>query len=232
MAYENADYINQLDQNLPRGSDTISEGDVHLRTIKEVLKKSFPNVNDDVNAIHTGEEEPTLHSAGTVWFDTSTGLIKIRDKTDEHWLTMAHGEANGVGQMLRADWYEAIGKEFRWESEEILKVSINPLSPSSTYFITITGQAGTWGGSESQSTWCKLMNLTTDVQIGSDFRAIGFNHVGDAGVFEILGSLCMKERYQNHPDEEFELALIAWTSNPETGGGELMNVKMEVLEIE
>ena len=112
------------------------------------------------------------------------------------------------------------------------KVSINPLSPSSTYFITITGQAGTWGGSESQSTWCKLMNLTTDVQIGSDFRAIGFNHVGDAGVFEILGSLCMKERYQNHPDEEFELALIAWTSNPETGGGELMNVKMEVLEIE
>jgi len=232
MAYENADYINQLDQNLPRGSDTISEGDVHLRTIKEVLKKSFPNVNDDVNAIHTGEEEPTLHSAGTVWFDTSTGLIKIRDKTDEHWLTMAHGEANGVGQMLRADWYEAPGANFRWNDQELIKVPINPLSPSSTYFITVSSQTGVWSDSRKQSIYCKLMDLTTDVQIGQDMWACGFNHIDDVGNFEIHSTLNMKERYQNHPDEEFELAFIAWCDDPDNGGGNITNIKMEVLEIE
>jgi len=44
MALESATYINSLVNTNPSGSDSISQGDDHIRLIKSVLKNSFPNV--------------------------------------------------------------------------------------------------------------------------------------------------------------------------------------------
>jgi hypothetical protein len=232
MAHESGDYINQLDPDNPRGTDSISEGDIHLRLLKKVLKQSFPNVNEPVNAIHTGPTPPTLHSPGTVWFDTSTGLVKMRDKDDNVWLKMAHGEANGIGQLLRADWYESSGKTFRWNENEIIRVTISPLSDTSTYFFNVSGEASVWADINANYVRCKFMDLTTGVQIGQDTLVAGFNHVDDMGNFEIFSTLNMKEIYQNHPSTTFDVAMIAWCSSPDSGGGGIKHINLEVLEIE
>lgn len=50
MALESATYINQLVASNPSGADPKGQGDDHLRLIKSVLKSTFPNVNDVVNA--------------------------------------------------------------------------------------------------------------------------------------------------------------------------------------
>ena len=39
MALETGNYINDLDQTYPTGTDTISEGDGHLQLIKKVLNR-------------------------------------------------------------------------------------------------------------------------------------------------------------------------------------------------
>ena len=44
MALESATYINGLVTTNPTGSDSISQGDDHIRLIKTVLKNSLPNV--------------------------------------------------------------------------------------------------------------------------------------------------------------------------------------------
>ena len=44
MALESATYINSLVNTNPSGSDSISQGDDHIRLIKSVLKNSFPTV--------------------------------------------------------------------------------------------------------------------------------------------------------------------------------------------
>ena len=46
MALENARWIYELQKTNPAGTDVISEGDNHLRMIKEVLKDSFPSAFD------------------------------------------------------------------------------------------------------------------------------------------------------------------------------------------
>ena len=44
MSLESATYINSLVNTNPSGSDSISQGDDHIRLIKSVLQNSFPNV--------------------------------------------------------------------------------------------------------------------------------------------------------------------------------------------
>ena len=83
MTVESAPYVSGLNANYPPGSDTISEGDDHLRLIKAVLKNTLPNADEAINGVHTGTSAPSPTSAGQLWFDTSgTGDLKVRDKAD------------------------------------------------------------------------------------------------------------------------------------------------------
>ena len=50
MAVESASYVNQLNEKFPEGGDSISEGDNHIRLIKQALVQSFPNVDSPVTA--------------------------------------------------------------------------------------------------------------------------------------------------------------------------------------
>lgn len=49
MAVENAGSIKELNPNQPQGNESISEGDNHIRVIKNALVKSFPEVNGPVD---------------------------------------------------------------------------------------------------------------------------------------------------------------------------------------
>ena len=235
MSYESATYVNQLDKNLPRGSDSVSEGDIHLRTIKEVLKNSFPNVDTPVNAIHTGDTAPDLHSAGTVWFDTSSGLVKMRDKTDSEWLNMAHGEAGGLGSILKMDWLTWSGINLRNNAMQLVKdFTITPLSPTSTFIFSMTGYAAAWGYTSAQTAFAQFKDDTSGVDIGGEKPIVGFQHVDDGGNFEIKCAFATKDRYPNHPAGPFELGLYARCAdgNPGNGGYGLQDITIEVLEIE
>jgi len=83
MALESATYVSGLVDSNPSGSDSISQGDDHLKLIKSVLQSTLPNANAALNGVHTGAVEPTSTSAGQLWFDTSgAGVLKVRDKAD------------------------------------------------------------------------------------------------------------------------------------------------------
>ena len=83
MTVETATYVSGLNANYPPGSDTISEGDDHIRLIKDVLKNTLPNADEPINGVHTGTSEPSPTSAGQLWFDTSgTGDLKVRNKSN------------------------------------------------------------------------------------------------------------------------------------------------------
>ena len=83
MTVESATYVSGLNANYPPGSDTISEGDDHLRLIKSVLKSTLPNADEAINGVHTGTSAPSPTSSGQLWFDTSgTGDLKVRNKAD------------------------------------------------------------------------------------------------------------------------------------------------------
>ena len=83
MTVESATYVSGLNANYPPGSDTISEGDDHLRLIKSVLKSTLPNADEAINGVHTGTSAPSPNTSGQLWFDTSgTGDLKVRNKAN------------------------------------------------------------------------------------------------------------------------------------------------------
>jgi microcystin-dependent protein len=88
MTVESASFVSGLVPAYPPGSDSISEGDDHLRLIKSVLQGTFPNANAAVNGIHTGDSAPTSTTAGQLWFDTTLNVLKIRNEADAAWVTL------------------------------------------------------------------------------------------------------------------------------------------------
>ena len=53
MGVENANGIHELDKDAPLGTESISEGDNHIRVIKHSILKTFPNIEGEVTASHT-----------------------------------------------------------------------------------------------------------------------------------------------------------------------------------
>ena len=109
MTVESASFISGLNASYPPGSDSISEGDDHLRLIKTVLKATLPNADEAINGVHTGATAPTPTSAGQLWFDTSgTGDLKVRNKADS-----AFGSVDTTSAVVPTGiitmWYGSIG---------------------------------------------------------------------------------------------------------------------------
>ncbi len=85
MALEGATYVNGLVATNPTGSDPISQGDDHLKLIKDVLKKTFPGSDQGVNTIHASATAPSsivadgseVGTRGMIWYDTSNNLLKV-----------------------------------------------------------------------------------------------------------------------------------------------------------
>jgi len=234
MSYESADYVNQLDVNLPKGTDSISEGDIHIRLLKEVLKQSFPNVNEPVNAIHTGPE-PILKSAGTVWYDIghtgATGLIKLWDGSE--WLNMAHGSASGLGSLLNISWFDFGSVQDRWQGwTEIFSASINPLSTTSSLIFEFSGQASCSGYGSSEALLARIHNKTSD-EFYEEVKLVGFQHVSDADNFQIYAGFCGRQLLANHGMGQFEIGLQVKEETVETSAGATVsNARLSVAEVE
>jgi hypothetical protein len=53
MGVENPSFINDLNPDAPLGTESISEGDNHIRAIKYAIKETFPEIKGEVTASHT-----------------------------------------------------------------------------------------------------------------------------------------------------------------------------------
>ena len=90
MGLETGTYLDDLVVSNPIGaSDLRSKGDDHLRLIKTVLKNSFPDVDQPVSTIIFSATEPPLLRKGTLWGDETANLLKLRNKGDTAWITLA-----------------------------------------------------------------------------------------------------------------------------------------------
>ena len=100
MGIESGNYITNLDSSNPLSSDNVSEGDDHLRLLKNVLKKTFPAGTNDVGpdqavqVIISKATAPTIsgsaaQSTGLMWLDTTANLLKIRNQANDAWITLA-----------------------------------------------------------------------------------------------------------------------------------------------
>ena len=138
MALESATYISGLVSTNPSGSDSISQGDDHLRLIKSVLKNTLPNADEAINGIHTGTSAPSPTTTGLVWFDTSNNLIKIRNEADSGWITLMASEGSrllsttnttqGAVTITRSETYVDAGYSIthdKLSSTSVLYVTIN-----------------------------------------------------------------------------------------------------------
>tara|TARA_R100001086_G_scaffold21066_1_gene10172 strand:+ start:7153 stop:8892 length:1740 start_codon:yes stop_codon:yes gene_type:complete len=100
MGIETGNFISNLNSANPLSSDNVSEGDDHLRLLKNVLKKTFPAGTNDsgpeqaVQIIIAKSSAPTMsgsaaQSMGMVWLDTTNNLLKIRNQANDAWITLA-----------------------------------------------------------------------------------------------------------------------------------------------
>ena len=94
MALENVDFVTELVQANPPGTDVIAEGDNHIRLIKKVLKLSFPDVDRQAATIIVKSDAPATQIKGTIWYDTGNNLLKINiadDAATPSWVTVNAG---------------------------------------------------------------------------------------------------------------------------------------------
>ena len=177
MTVESASFVSGLVPAYPPGSDSISEGDDHLRLIKSVLQGTFPNANAAMNGIHTGTSEPTSTSAGQLWFDTTLNVLKIRNEADGAWVTLGASPvtdfkilgSNTVGwipptadgspnQFLTTDgsgnldWASAAGDELPSQTGHSGK------------YLTTNGTSASWA-----TTTGTLLGITQAIQSGSSY---------------------------------------------------------------
>ena len=100
MGIETGNFISNLNSSNPLSSDNVSEGDDHLRLLKNVLKKTFPAGTNDsgpeqaVQVIIAKSSAPTIsgsaaQSTGLIWLDTTNNVLKIRNQANDAWITLA-----------------------------------------------------------------------------------------------------------------------------------------------
>lgn len=169
MALESATYISGLVDTNPSGSDSISQGDDHLRLIKSVLKNTLPNADEAINGVHTSASAPSPTTAGLIWFDTTNNLIKIRNEGDSGWITLMASEGSRL--LKTTHGIQATTSTFRSDSYVDIGWSITHtcVSASSTLYVQVDGMNdvfSAWdGGSDHQYTYIRLAEKTAGALI-------------------------------------------------------------------
>ena len=82
MALESGTYISDLVSSNPGSTDTVAQGDDHIRLIKALLLATFPNITGAVTGTHTQLNAILAAAENTVkGFDTTGGVTKDIDMT-------------------------------------------------------------------------------------------------------------------------------------------------------
>ena len=246
MALESATYISGLVDTNPSGSDSISQGDDHLRLIKSVLKNTLPNADEAINGIHTGGTAPSPTTTGLVWFDTSSNLIKIRNEADSGWITLMASEGSRL--LKTTHGIQATTSTFRSDSYVDIGWSITHtcVSSSSTLYIQVDGMNdvfSAWdGSSDHQYTYIRLADTSGTLITGTtdDILVGDIKSKVDSGLsteeygfgFSHLWKVTSANRPT--PDSGTTYTFDIWSKQPEAtaGGTTFQTGTMMVWEVE
>lgn len=94
MTVEFATYIDSLSPDLPAGDDFLSEGDDHIRLIKQVLRQTFPNVAGPVTLT-----QGDLNLAG---FPAGTRMLFQQASAPPGWFRVDFAEAEAMLRVVGA----------------------------------------------------------------------------------------------------------------------------------
>ena len=178
MAVETGSWISDLVPAQPTGTSVVSEGAGHLRIIKSILQLSFPNVNDDVNAIHTKATAPTSTSAGLLWFDTTDNVLKIRNEADSAWITLGIDPTTNYG-ILGSKPIKAVTHAIQSASSSLrsatyvdtgFAITHDKQSATSTLYVQLNCIANTftnWDTVSSYSSFIRLANTSGTLITGT-----------------------------------------------------------------
>jgi len=245
MALESATYVSGLVTTNPSGSDSISQGDDHLRLIKTVLKNTLPNADEAINGVHTGTSAPSPTTTGLVWFDTSNNLIKIRNEADSGWITLMASEGSRLLKTTHA--IQATTSTFRSDSyiDTGWSITHDKQSTTSTLYVKVDGMNdvfSAWDGSSThQYTYIKLADssgtlitgTTDNINVGDikDLVPSGLSSLewgfGFSHTWKVTAANCPDGTSGNNT---FDI----WSKQPEAtaGGTTFVSGTMMVWEIE
>ena len=102
-------YVTGLVPANPTSNDNVSDGDNHIRLIKDVLKRSFPNIGGEVSATHTAINTAATDVASATNASTASTIVK-RDSGGNFTATVVTANliGNVVGQ-VQGDVYASNG---------------------------------------------------------------------------------------------------------------------------
>ena len=237
MALESATYISGLVDTNPSGSDSISQGDDHLRLIKEVLKNTLPNADEAINGVHTSATSPTPNTSGQMWFDTSgSGEVKVRDKANTGWDTLS-GKITAVSHGYRTGYTDIRSTTM---TDTGLSVAHTKLTATSTLYVFGSAQVKLWSGFgtvNTQNSSVQLVYATSTTTGITPSGALDAGYLKEAGL-ENSTSAQIGLRY-TYIWKCSSLAAAAYTfkvqgncSVPADGGSEHNDGSMFVLEVE
>lgn len=100
MTVESAVYINALSLDLPRGDDFLSEGDDHIRLIKQVLRQTFPNITGPVTLT-----ESALNLAG---FPAGTRMLFQQSYAPPGWFRVNFSAYEAMLRIVSTDSVDGV----------------------------------------------------------------------------------------------------------------------------
>ncbi len=243
MAKEDFNYINSLEPLNPESTDPVSEGDDHIRGIKKTLKDSFPNVDSAVNAIHTGDTEPANKSAGQIWFDTSSGMIKFRNSANTEWIPFsAEGSTGTLFGAKITHLYANPGGFRNYEDDpHVTAFNYTPHRGDSRIEFDLAFSCGHASYGVRSELRHRIVYSQGDVEdrlfvssAGDEFGtwwSVGFNHVSDSGNFEIYSNASRSFFIDGQDGNEMTIKLLSWGTDPAGDAGSQINAAtLKVME--
>ena len=236
MSIESGNFISDLQAHQPDSTDPVSEGDDHIRLLKEVLKGSFPHVDTAVNVIHTSNVEPLNYNPGTIpgmiWYDTDADLLKIRNKADDEWVTILDVRS-GIGERtLQHKLYKMGDFSGRWDTWTSIgdPITVTPVSETSKIILDLAGSAGVAGYGDKHILELKWFN-SDGSDLAESVEVVGFQHGDDAGNFEIIGAFSKRAIIDSPGLSPFTFQLKAQDSAAQEAGQHVKSLTLSVVEV-
>ena len=124
-------YIDDLNSSNPAAGDNVSEGDDHIRGIKNVLKTTFPNIDGAVNATDTDLSNVLPTTGGTMTGDLTLGAYSdtsaISDNAVDIFVYDTSKDSDGGAWRKRCQhtsWYNEAASSTRGSRKEFPAVAV------------------------------------------------------------------------------------------------------------